>query len=320
MKIALLDDYRGLGKAAADWDRLPPQAEVVSLSDHIYDRDALVRLLEGFGIIVAMRERTALTGDLLGRLPKLRLIVTTGMRNPAIDMQAAAGAGILVCGTDSLPTPAVELTWALILALARRLPDECESVRSGGWQTGAGVDLAGSTLGVIGLGRLGTRVAELGLAFGMQVIAWSRNLDPARAKEIGVEYACRDELLSRSDFVTLHLVLGERSRAIIGAPELSLMKRTAYLINTSRGPLVDHVALIEALDAGRLAGAGLDVFDREPLPASSVLRNHRAVISTPHIGVATRGNYRLFYGQALENIESFLAGRPLRVLNGRWPT
>jgi phosphoglycerate dehydrogenase-like enzyme len=261
-----------------------------------------------------MRERTPFPRALLERLPRLRLLVTTGMRNAAIDLQAAADRGVLVCGTGGLPYPTAELAWGLVLALARRIPREDRATREGRWQETVGLGLNGKTLGVLGLGTLGSRVARFGRAFEMDVLAWSQNLTAERAAEIGAVRVDRDELLARSDVVTIHLVLSERTRGLIGARELGLMKRTAYLVNTSRGPIVDEAALVRALRDGTIAGAGLDVYDEEPLPPDHALRGLPNTVITPHLGYVTEETYRIFYGQALEDILAYLRGEPVRVL------
>jgi phosphoglycerate dehydrogenase-like enzyme len=262
-----------------------------------------------------MRERTAFPAALLERLPKLELLVTTGMRNHVIDMQAAAGRGITVCGTRGRGIQAAEHTWGLILATARHIPYEVNATRNGRWQTTIGDDLDGKTLGVIGLGKLGERVARVGLAFGMRVLAWSQNLTAERCGEVGVELApSKETLMSSSDYVTIHVVLSERTSGLIGARELGLMKPTAYLFNTSRGPILDEGALIDALQNHRIAGAGLDVFDQEPLPPEHPLLALDNVVLTPHIGFVTREAYKLYYGDCVEDIKSYLAGTPIRQL------
>jgi phosphoglycerate dehydrogenase-like enzyme len=261
-----------------------------------------------------MRERTPFQRSLLQRLPQLRLLVTTGMRNASIDLQAAVDNGVTVCGTEGLPYPTAELTWGLILALARQIPREDHATRNGQWQVSLGVGLQRLVLGVIGLGRLGSQVATVGKAFGMEVLAWSQNLTAERAAQCGATLVEKDDLLSRADVVTIHLILGERSRGLIGARELGLMKPTAYLVNTSRGPIVDEAALIQALEQGRIAGAGLDVFDEEPLPLNHPLRRLENTVLTPHMGYVTRDTYEVFYGQAVEDVQAFLRGSPVRVL------
>jgi phosphoglycerate dehydrogenase-like enzyme len=263
-----------------------------------------------------MRERTPFGADLLARLPRLRLLVTTGMANPSIDLDAAAARGVVVCGTGGLPSPTAELTWALILALLRHVPEEDARMRAGGWQATVGTELAGRTLGVIGLGRLGRRVAAVGRAFEMDVLAWSQNLAPDDARAAGAEPEGRDELLARSDVVTIHLRLSDRTRGLIGAAELARMKPSAVLVNTSRGPIVDETALVAALRDGTVAGAGLDVYDTEPLPPGHPLLSAPNTMLTPHLGYVTAGTYARFYADAVEDIAAFQRGAPMRVLGG----
>jgi phosphoglycerate dehydrogenase-like enzyme len=313
-RVALLDDYQGVALRMADWKSLPGGTEVVAFPDHLDDEGALAARLADFDIVMAMRERTPFTRTLLGRLPKLRLLITAGMRNASIDVKAAAERGVIVCGTAGLPYPTAELAWGLILALMRRVPAEDRGVREGRWQTTVGLGLNGKTLGVLGLGTLGSRAARVGSAFEMQVLAWSANLTAERAAEVGATLVSKDELLERSDIVSIHLVLGERTRGLIGARELGLMKRTAYLVNTSRGPIVDEAALVRALRDGTIAGAGLDVFDTEPLPKDHPFRSLPNTVISPHLGYVTEETYRIFYGQALEDIQAFLRGEPVRVL------
>jgi phosphoglycerate dehydrogenase-like enzyme len=313
-RIAILDDYQGVALRMADWRRLPAGVAVEVFQDHLADLEAVAARLAGFEIVLAMRERTPFPRALLERLPRLRLLVTTGMRNAAIDLRAAAERGILVSGTAGLPYPTAELTWGLILALVRRIPVEDRATREGRWQVSVGLGLSGKTLGVLGLGTLGSRVARVGRAFDMEVLAWSRHLTAERAAAAGAAPVERDELLARSDVVTVHLVLGERTRGLLGARELALMKRTAYLVNTSRGPIVDEAALITALRAGAIAGAGLDVFDEEPLPLDHPFRRLPGTVITPHLGYVTEETYRVFYGEALEDIEAYLRGAPIRLL------
>ncbi len=313
-RVALLDDYQGVALRMADWSRLPAGVELVVFRDHLADPDAVAARLADFDVVMAMRERTPFPQPLLERLPRLRLLVTAGMRNAAIDLRAAADRGVLVCGTAGLPYPTAELAWGLILSLARRIPREDRATRDGGWQQTVGVGLNGKTLGVLGLGTLGSRVARFGRAFEMEVLAWSQNLTAGHAAEAGATLVGRDDLLARSDVVTIHLVLSERTRGLIGARELALMKRTAYLVNTSRGPIVDEAALVRALREGLIAGAGLDVYDEEPLPPDHPLRGLPNTVVTPHLGYVTEETYRIFYGQALEDVKAWLAGQPLRVL------
>ena len=312
-RVAILDDYQNVARRMADWASLPG-TDVVVFADHLKDAGAVVARLADFDAVVAMRERTAFPRALLERLPKLKLLVTTGMRNASIDVAAATERGIVVCGTAGLPYPTAELTWGLILALMRRIPIEDRATREGQWQVSCGLGLNGKTLGVIGLGGLGSRVAKVGRAFEMDVIAWSQNLTEARAAEVGAKLVSKDELLSRADVASIHLVLSDRTRGLIGARELSLMKPTAYLVNTSRGPIVDEGALVAAVRGGRIAGAGLDVYDDEPLPLDHPLRNLRNTVITPHLGYVTEEGYRIFYGHALEDVKGWLAGQPVRVL------
>ena len=314
-RVALLDDYQGVALRMADWKSLPAGTDVVAFSDHLADEGALATRLVDFDIVMAMRERTAFTRSLLERLPKLRLLITAGMRNASIDMKAAAERGVLVCGTAGLPYPTAELAWGLILGLMRRIPAEDRATREGRWQVSLGLGLNGKTLGVLGLGTLGSRVAKVGRAFEMEVLAWSQNLTRARAEEGGATLVAKDELLARSDIVSIHLVLSERTRGLLGARELGLMKRSAYLVNTSRGPIVDEAALIDALRNGIIAGAGLDVFDPEPLPADHPFRSLPNIVVTPHLGYVTEETYRVFYGHALEDVQAFLRGAPVRVLS-----
>jgi phosphoglycerate dehydrogenase-like enzyme len=313
-RVALLDDYQGVALSMADWKRLPAGTEVAVFKDHLSDESAVAKRLADFDIVMALRERTPFTRTLLERLPKLKLLITAGMRNASIDMKAAAERGVLVCGTSGLPYPTAELAWGLILSLMRRIPAEDRATREGKWQTSLGLGLNGKTLGVLGLGTLGSRAARVGKAFEMEVLAWSQNLTAERAKEVGATLVTKDELLARSDIVSIHLVLGERTRGLIGAKELALMKRSAYLINTSRGPIVDEAALVRALGDGSIAGAGLDVFDEEPLPLDHPFRRLPNIVITPHLGYVTAETYRIFYGQALEDVKSYLDGTPLRVL------
>jgi|TARA_Y100000310_G_scaffold308362_1_gene351370 phosphoglycerate dehydrogenase-like enzyme len=314
-KIAILDDYQNVALEMADWRSLPSDATVDVFAEHVFDEDRLAARLGAYGVIVAMRERTPFPRSLLEHLPELGLLVTTGMRNASIDVDAATELGITVCGTEGLGYPTAELTWGLILAIARRVPEEDKATREGRWQVTLGEGLNGKVLGVIGLGRLGSQVAMVGKAFGMEVIAWSQNLTRERTDEIGATLVSKEDLLARSDYVTIHLVLSDRTRGLLGASELNSMKPTAYLINTSRGPIVDEAALVEAVQTGKIAGAGLDVFDQEPLAANHPLRDLENTVITPHMGYVTSETYAIFYGHALENIQAFLAGAPIRTIN-----
>jgi phosphoglycerate dehydrogenase-like enzyme len=314
MRVAVLDDYQGVALELGPWEELGDAVEVTAFGDHLAGDDELVARLAGFDAVVAMRERTPFTRARLERLPRLRLLVTTGMANASIDLEAARERGVVVCGTGGLASPTAELTWALILGLTRRVCAEDRAIRAGGWQQTIGPELAGRTLGVIGLGRLGARVAAIAQAFEMEVLAWSQNLDPGRAAELGVQAVARDELLRRADVVTIHLRLSERTRGLIGAAELARMRPTAYLVNTSRGPIVDEAALLAALESGTLAGAALDVYDTEPLPTGHPLRTAPNTLLTPHIGYVTTGSYAIYYHDAVQDIAAFLDGEPVRTL------
>ena len=326
MRVAILDDYQQVALASADWSAVRQLAEIDVFAQHIARTEALVSALVPYDVIVAMRERTAFDADRLARLPRLRLLVTTGMANASIDVAAAAARGITVCGTGGLGSPTAELTWGLILGLLRHIPEENQRLKmagraggaalgaGGGWQQTVGTGLEGKRLGVVGLGNLGRRVAEIGRAFGMDVVAWSQNLDPDRAQEVQVKPVGKEDLFASSDVVTVHYKLSPRSVGLVGAAELALMKPSGYLVNTSRGPLVDTAALLAALRSGGIAGAALDVFDEEPLPLSSPLRTAPNVLLTPHLGYVTEETYRVFYGEAAEDIVAFAAGAPVRVL------
>lgn len=313
-RVAVLDDYQDVALTSADWSVLDGRADITVFTDHLAGEDALAAALAPFEVVVAMRERTPFPATLLRRLPALRLLVTTGMRNASIDVAAARGLGVTVCGTRGSSAATPELTWGLLLALARGIPDERDAVRSGGWQRGVGPELAGSTLGILGLGRIGGRIAGYARAFGMNVIAWSQNLTEARATEHGARLVDRDQLFRAADFVTVHLQLSDRTRGLVGAAELDLLGPGGYLVNTSRGPIVDEDALVAALRARRIAGAALDVFDTEPLPADHPLRTLPNTVVTPHIGYVTRPTYATFYGEAVEDIDAWLRGTPARVL------
>jgi phosphoglycerate dehydrogenase-like enzyme len=315
VRVAVLDDYQEVALKMADWSVLPSDTQVQVFKDHLSDEKALADRLRDFEIAMAMRERTPFPRTVLQRLPKLKLLITTGMRNASIDVAAARDLGITVCGTGGLPHPTAELTWGLILALLRQIPREDSATRSGHWQVSVGVGLRDKILGVMGLGNLGSQVATVGTAFGMSVLAWSQNLTTERAAQFGATLVGKDELLSRADIVTIHLVLSDRTRGLVGARELGLMKSTAYLVNTSRGPIVDEEALVQALQQGTIAGAALDVFDEEPLPLNHSLRRLENTVITPHLGYVTAETYKVFYGQAVEDIQAFLRGEPIRVIN-----
>jgi phosphoglycerate dehydrogenase-like enzyme len=306
MRVAILDDYQQVALSMADWSDVAARAEITVFTDHVADPGAVVERLAPFDVVCVMRERTPLPRSVIERLPRLKMIASTGPFNAAIDVDAAKEHGIYVSTTGGYVESTVELTWALILATARRIVDESLSVRGDGWQTSVGQQLGGTVLGVLGLGRIGTRVGRVGAAFGMDVIAWSSNLTPEAAEQSGATYVSKDELFSRADVLSIHLKLSERTRGLVGAPELGLMKPTALLVNTSRGPIVDESALIDALRSQRLGGAGLDVFDTEPLPAGHPLRCLDNVVATPHIGYVAERVYRTFYGEAAAKIARWL--------------
>lgn len=313
-RIVLLDDYQGVALDYGGWDRVPDEWQVVALGQHIDDAEELVEALSDAEIVVAMRERTPFGAAVLDRLPDLKLLITTGMGNVAIDVVAARRNGVLVCGTGIKGAPTVELSWGLILALLRQIPAEDAGMRKGGWQTTIGGDLEGATLGLVGLGKLGTRMARIGAAFGMEALAWSRNLDPAAAREAGAEPVEKLALFERADVVSVHYRLSERSRGLVGAAEIGAMKPSAYLVNTSRGPLVDTDALVAALERGAIAGAGIDVYDTEPLPADHPLRRAPRTVLTPHLGYVTEDTYEIFFSDAVEDVLAYMAGAPVRVI------
>ncbi|WP_236791278.1 D-2-hydroxyacid dehydrogenase family protein [Amycolatopsis sp. GM8] len=313
MKIAILDDYQNVALDLADWKSLGAEIEV--FTSHIADPDDLVARLAGAEVVVAMRERTRFPADVLARLTDLKLLVSTGQRNAAIDLKATERHGILVCGTGYLSHPTAEHTWALILAAARHLDVELPAMRAGGWQSTVGIPLHGRTLGLLGLGRLGSRVAKVGQAFGMETIAWSQNLTAERAAEHDVAAVSKEELFARADVLSVHLVLSKRTRGLVGAAELALMKPDALLVNTSRGPIVDEAALVEALRDKKIGGAALDVFDAEPLPAGHPLRTLDNAVLTPHLGYVTQDVYEIFFRDAVEDIAAYQAGSPVRVMS-----
>ncbi len=316
IRCVILDDYQNVALKSADWTSLQGKIDWRVSSQPILDREALVYALADAEIIVAMRERTPFDRSLFERLPKLKLLVTTGMRNAAIDLKAAAEHDVMVCGTEGSIGATAELAFGLILSLMRNIPQESALFRSGGkWQTTLGRELNGRNLGIIGLGKLGSRLAKFGQAFGMKVSAWSQNLTAEKCREAGVEFAgSLENLLKTSDVISIHVVLSERTKGLLAAREFAMMKPGAILVNTSRGPIVEEAALIDALKIGKLAGAGLDVFDEEPLPNSHPLRAIPNVIGLPHLGYVTEETYRIFYGQAVEDIAAWLDGKPLRVL------
>ena len=306
MQIAVLDDYQDVALEMADWSPLQGRASITAFHDHLANADAIVARLQPFEVVCVMRERTPLTRAILERLPNLRLIVSTGPGNASIDAAAATERGVQVLNTGYSSAPTVEQTWALILASVRHLAAENASVRSGGWQRHVGEDLGGRTLGLLGLGNIGGAVARIGKAFEMNVIAWSENLTPDRAAAVGAVRVTKEELFRRADILSIHLVLSRRTRSIVDAAELSLMKPTARLVNTSRGPIVVETALVDALSQGRIAGAAIDVFDQEPLPLDHPFRRLPNVLATPHIGYVSRGLYERFYQDTVSNIVRWL--------------
>jgi phosphoglycerate dehydrogenase-like enzyme len=314
-RLGILDDYQGVTLRMGPWDRLPESLQIEVFRDTIADPEALVARLAPFDALLIMRERTPFPRALLERLPNLRLLVTTGGRNRGIDLEACAELGITVCGTSSFAHPTVDLTWGLILSLMRHIPEQEAGLRAGRWQVKLGSTLEGKTLGVVGLGNLGARVAKVGAAFGMRIIGWSQNLTPEKAAAAGAEAVSKEALLAEADVVTLHLILSDRSRGIIGAGDFARMKPSAVIVNTSRGPLIDQAALIAALQEKRIAGAGIDVYDREPLPADHPLLAAPNTVLTPHLGYVTEENYRAYFAGAVEAVEGYLAGKPVRQLH-----
>ncbi|WP_017735725.1 D-2-hydroxyacid dehydrogenase family protein [Pseudomonas sp. CBZ-4] len=314
VQIAVIDDWQQVARDVVDWSSLEGVGQVHFLHDYPADTATMIERLQGFDVICVMRERSTFDQALLQGLPRLKLLVTGGMRNAAIDIPAAKALGIQVCGTDSYKHAAPELTWALIMASTRNLLAEAHSLRAGGWQVGLGGDLHGKTLGILGLGSIGQKVAQFAQVFGMRVIAWSENLTPERAAQAGVTWVSKQQLFEQADILTVHLVLSERSRGLVDAQALGWMKPGARLVNTARGPIVDEQALIHALESGRLAGAALDVFADEPLPLDHPFRRLPNVLATPHVGYVSEENYRQFYGQMIEDIQAWASGAPIRVL------
>ncbi|SDT59584.1 D-2-hydroxyacid dehydrogenase family protein [Pseudomonas prosekii] len=314
LQIAVIDDWQDVASSVVDWSVLESIGTVTFLHDYPADNATLAKRLGDFEVICVMRERTRFDEDLLRRLPKLKLLVTGGMRNAALDLKAAAALGIQVSGTDSYKHAAPELTWALIMAATRNLVTEANALRAGTWQQGLGGDLHGKTLAILGLGSIGKRVAQFGQVFGMRVIAWSENLTAERASEAGVTYVSKQQLFEQADILSVHLVLSDRTRGIVDSQALNWMQPTALLVNTARGPIVDETALIKALQKNRLAGAALDVFEQEPLPANHPFRTLANVLATPHVGYVSRQNYQMFFAQMIEDIQAWAAGAPVRVL------
>lgn len=316
MRVAILDDYQNCSRSMADWGPVEKDCEITVFSDHLSDEAEIAERLKGFEIVCAMRERTPFGRSQLEKLPDLRLLVTSGMRNLSFDLAAAKELGITVCGTRSVGGPTAELAWGLILGFLHHIPQEDRAVRLGGWQRTVGIGIEGKTLGIAGLGKLGARVARVGQAFGMDVIAWSRNLTEERCREVGVELVGKEELMRRSDVLTIHLVLSDRTRGLFGAADLALMKPTAILVNTARGPIVDEDALVAALERKAIRGAALDVFGTEPLPLDHPFRRLENTVITPHLGYVEEDNYRAYHEGYVAAIRGFLDGAPVNVLGG----
>jgi len=315
VRCAILDDYQDVALSLADWSKVSGDISIKVFNEHLGGADRVIAALKEFAIVCAMRERTAFPRAVIDALPEMKLLITTGMRNASIDLAAAKARGIVVCGTPAFGNATAAVATGLMLELARRIGYEDMRLKSGAvWQSTIGLDLEGLTLAILGLGKLGARMAEIGRAFKMQVIAWSQNLTPEKCQEVGVEYVSSDELFRRADFLSIHVQLSPRTRGLIGASQIALMKKSSYLINTARGPIVDEGALLAALRDKRIAGAGLDVFDVEPLPLDHPLRKLDNVVLTPHLGYVTSQNYRAYFGGMVEDIRAFLDGKPVRVL------
>ncbi|MBN9585390.1 MAG: hydroxyacid dehydrogenase [Afipia sp. 62-7] len=315
LRVAILDDYQNVALKLADWSKLKDKAAITVFDKPFATSDEAVRALQDFEIVCAMRERTSFSREVVSALPKLKLLLTSGMKNAAFDMATLSERGVTVCGTGSVGSPTAGLAIALMLELTRRIGFENARMHAGeAWQVTVGRDLEGMTLGVIGLGKLGAKVAAIAKALGMNVIAWSQNLTPDKCAEAGVAYASKDDLFAQADIITIHLVLSARSRGLVGAADIARMKPSAYLINTARGPIVDETALLKALQDGRIAGAGLDTFSQEPLPADHPLRKLDNVVLTPHLGYVTEQNYRRYYAEMIECIAAWLDGKPVRVV------
>lgn len=304
-QVAILDDYQKAALKTGDWSILNDKMELTVFHDHIFDTDLIIERLKPFDVICVMRERTPLTKEIFAGLPKLKLVVSTGMRNASIDLAAAAENGVEIAHTGYVSSGAPEFTWALLMAMVKQIPQENRSLRAGGWQIGVGGDLKGKTLGIIGLGKIGKKIAAIAKVFDMEVMAWSTNLTEEMATDAGAKLVSKEELFKKADFISVHLVLSERSKGIIKGNDLALMKPTAYLINTSRGPLVDEAALINMLQSGKIAGAALDVFDQEPLAENHPFRTLHNVLATPHIGFVTEETYKLFFEDTIKILDAY---------------
>ena len=317
-RCAVLDDYQNVAMQMADWSPIAKDVEIEVFHRPLGDQAGVIRAFEKFSIVCAMRERTLFSKAVFEGLPELRLLVTTGMRNAAIDLAAARERNVTVCGTESTGHPTAELAFGLMLELARKIGHEHARLKAGAWwQETIGIDLFGKTLGIVGLGRLGSRAAAIGRAFGMQLTAWSQNLTEDKAREAGATRVDKDELFRRADFITIHLQLSSRTQGLVGAKEFGLMKPSAFLVNTSRGPIVEEAALVTALSERRIAGAGLDVYDVEPLPQDHPLRKMDNAVITPHLGYVTQDTFRIFYRQTVEDIRAFLDGKPVRLIGSK---
>jgi D-3-phosphoglycerate dehydrogenase len=314
-RCAILDDYQNVALKVTDWSKVAADLDIAVFNEHLGGPDNVIKALQGCEIVVAMRERTGFPRAVIEKLPDLKLLITTGMRNASIDAAAAKERGIVVCGTPAVGSPTSGIAIGLMLELTRRIGYENARMKAGvPWQSTIGVDLDGLTLGVLGLGKLGQRTARIAKAFGMKVIAWSQNLTPEKCKEAGVDYVSKEDLFRQSDFVTIHVVLSQRSRGIVGAKEFGLMKPSAYIINTSRGPIIDEAAMLAALKDKKIAGAGLDVFDVEPLPVDHPLRKLDNVVLTPHLGYVATQNYQAYFAGVVDDIRGYLDGKPVRVM------
>jgi D-3-phosphoglycerate dehydrogenase len=315
-RCAILDDYQNIALSSADWSSIKGDVDIKAFTEHLGGPDKVIAALKDFDIVVAMRERTGFPKQVIDALPNLKLLITTGMRNASIDTEAAKARGITVCGTGAFGSPTSGIAIGLMLELTRHIGYENARLHAGAaWQTTIGPELEGLTLGVLGLGKLGQRTAAIAKAFGMKVIAWSQNLTPEKCAEVGVGYVAKDDLFRQSDFISIHVVLSQRSRGLVGAKEIGLMKPTAYLINTSRGPIIDEAAMLAALRDNKIAGAGLDVFDVEPLPLDHPLRKMDNAVITPHLGYVSTQNYKHYFAGVVEDIRGFLDGKPVRVMS-----
>jgi phosphoglycerate dehydrogenase-like enzyme len=314
-RCAILDDYQNVVLTVTDWSKVKGDLDIKVFNEHLGGPENVIKALQGFEIVVAMRERTGFPRAVIEKLPALKLLITTGLRNASIDVAAAKERGVTVCGTPAAGNPTSGIAIGLMLELTRRIGYENARMKAGvPWQSTIGVDLDGLTLGVLGLGKLGTRTARIAKAFGMKVIAWSQNLTPEKCQEAGVDYVSKEDLFRQADFITIHVILSQRTRGLVGAKELGLMKPSAYIINTSRGPIIEEAALLSVLREKKIAGAGLDVFDVEPLPVDHPLRKLDNVVLTPHLGYVSMQNYRAYFGGVVEDIRAFLDGKPVRVM------